>query len=551
LCTKSGTYTLDQHCQWVEKRKELDRRRYQEFYANTAPIFSANRSSGHCGSVPVAAGSIAELREQLHWNLDPLRVQTYLQRLLSQHRAGASVSNQTFLLPTAVASVGGRNNNIPDIVAPINQHMPVGISIMPDPTPHATMLAGLVSKASTLARTKRDGDQVDAYGSEIADHSISIQETEIICHTARMAVWEALNGIRDVDKYAYSGALRRAPQLVEKESPVMDFVRRDNYNATAALLRLLRYWKIRVELFGVERAFLPMTQQQGAISQNDLIILYSGVYAILPKDRAGRSVVVEDRNLMLDDSSDAQQSKLRCLFYIISCLCGEFTNSTDEFVLLSAVISPRVTAISADATSKALEVIDCFPIRLKAAHLLVCPPKSNKRKIIKEIMSVVEHIFVAKFGTRTILSSGKDPADLAAKLKEFGLEESSLPPSFGGHWPYENWMRFLKNQHQREVEQDLCCDVDGEGEPHPKKASAIPVSKPLSETEKQDRKRKMNAIHSRLKRERKRVETDRLQGECNDLAEANRRCEADNVRLEKLLTEARCAVAQYEEELHR
>ena len=144
----------------------------------------------------------------------------------------------------------------------------------------------------------------------------------------------------------------------------MRFMNNDNYDANAAANRLVRYWRLRHEIFG-ERAFLPMTRTgQGSLTREDVVILKSGVIALLPNDSAGRSVVMEDRNRILDDNLEAQHAKLRCLFYVLSLLPENGNCQDAGFVWLSAVITPRVTSICAEFLTKSLEVLDCFPIRL-------------------------------------------------------------------------------------------------------------------------------------------------------------------------------------------
>jgi len=94
----------------------------------------------------------------------------------------------------------------------------------------------------------------------------------------------------------------------------------------------------------------------------------------------------------------------------------------------------------------------------------------------------------------------------------------------------------------------------GDGVPDGTKAAAqvvvsclrVPDAQPRSEAEKMDLKRKMNVIHSRLKRERKFVRMDRLQEECREIEESNRHFEEDNIRLEKLLVEAKNVIVHYE-----
>jgi len=53
-----------------------------------------------------------------------------------------------------------------------------------------------------------------------------------------------------------------------------------------------------------------------------------------------------------------------------------------------------------------------------------------------------------------------------------------------------------------------------------------------------DRRRKINAINSRLKRERKRAKLMRLESECEEMKAANSILKAENSRLEMLWQQA-------------
>ena len=57
----------------------------------------------------------------------------------------------------------------------------------------------------------------------------------------------------------YDTALEVFPQLVRKETKILDFLRTVDYDAPKAAMRLVMYWKLRKSMFK-ERWLLPMTQ---------------------------------------------------------------------------------------------------------------------------------------------------------------------------------------------------------------------------------------------------------------------------------------------------
>jgi hypothetical protein len=108
---------------------------------------------------------------------------------------------------------------------------------------------------------------------------------------------EAIENMQDKDKADYVYALEHAPLLVRKESCIADFLRSEKGIPEAAAKRLVDYWRIRREIFGRQRAFLPMTLQ-GAMSE-DIDVLKAGVIVLLPPDKHGRPVLFVKRCQLL------------------------------------------------------------------------------------------------------------------------------------------------------------------------------------------------------------------------------------------------------------
>lgn len=58
----------------------------------------------------------------------------------------------------------------------------------------------------------------------------------------------------------YHEAVQFAPALVEKESPIIDFLRTEDFHSLRTVNRIALYWKTRRELFGEDRWLRPMNQ---------------------------------------------------------------------------------------------------------------------------------------------------------------------------------------------------------------------------------------------------------------------------------------------------
>lgn len=69
----------------------------------------------------------------------------------------------------------------------------------------------------------------------------------------------------------------------------------------------------------------------------------------------------------------------------------------------------------------------------------------------------------------------------------------------------------------------------------------------MTEAEKKERKRQLNVIHSRQKRERRKAEAEELKSQCATFEQKNRALQSDNSRLENLLADVKRRVALIEQ----
>lgn len=134
---------------------------------------------------------------------------------------------------------------------------------------------------------------------------------------------QAIDLIPEADKEAYLHAVRTVPALVQLESPPLRYLRFDSYNTWAAARRLVDYWKGRVEMFGAERAYLPLRLTptpshasaiaepamstpgtiQSALDDLDVEVVNCGTFMVLPKDSSGRPVILHDRSRYVNHAS--------------------------------------------------------------------------------------------------------------------------------------------------------------------------------------------------------------------------------------------------------
>jgi hypothetical protein len=167
-----------------------------------------------------------------------------------------------------------------------------------------------LEEREALTEEERNVIHEDLHGSEQ-----EVTETDEVLQNGIGLLHEALEAIPREKKLAYLEALERAPQLVERESKPIIFLRVEKYDAWAAANRLVAYWDLRKTCFGPDRAFLPMTQS--AAMTEDTEVLRKGIVTISPDDKHGRPVFYWDR---IRATGPHRDSVRRCLFYVLQVL---------------------------------------------------------------------------------------------------------------------------------------------------------------------------------------------------------------------------------------
>jgi len=135
----------------------------------------------------------------------------------------------------------------------------------------------------------------DAYGRN--SEEVAVFNEREITQQELDAFEDALENLPPSEKLeAVAAKTVMCPELVQSETNPSLFLRREQYDPEKAAKRFAAYWKFRVDLFGNEKAFLPIILCEGGAFDGDEETLQmmreSPTYRyILPNDSHGRSVV--------------------------------------------------------------------------------------------------------------------------------------------------------------------------------------------------------------------------------------------------------------------
>jgi hypothetical protein len=257
---------------------------------------------------------------------------------------------------------------------------------------------------------------------------------------------EAVAMMEDYEKEDYLEAIEVAPRLVLLESDPTRFFKFTNGNAAAAARKLVLYWKRRREVFG-DRAFFPLTLTgNGALSTNDIEFFKTGLAVFLPNDADGRTVVCLDPSRRLDHS---METRLRCIFYICQVISENEKSQTDGFVLLNAAGDKIDMAM----TQSRNLVMNAFPMKVKAFHLIKCMPKWTNNCLTQALIGGMVRLYGQVMqGCQTYIHASEDKEEIVQSLESHGISRNGLPRCIGGSWSYERFSDWLTERAQMDQE---------------------------------------------------------------------------------------------------
>ena len=308
------------------------------------------------------------------------------------------------------------------------------------------------------------------------------------------------------------------------------------------------YWKNRKEVFG-ERAFLPLTLSgNSALKEDEIAMVKTGYMTIMPDDDRGRPIYYHDLSRLTVPFTG--ESRTRCAFYIMQ-LISERESSRNAGAIGIAAYTKNAPkgATNPKHGRKATEMArdGVFPCHWRAIHVCAVGMKSNTLRDKYFIPFTMQMLrFWKALSLRTIVHVDEKPDGIRSCLQKYGVPPSCVPTTVGGTWTYENdfkkWYddrvelekeRYWSGESQNEVESKI-------GQRPLRKSKSVDVD---NEHAQRIKKRKMDAIYARRKRERQRIEIEVLQERCVEFNNKNSALAKQNKWLEELLKNANDVVS--------
>ena len=340
------------------------------------------------------------------------------------------------------------------------------------------------------------------------------------------AMQAAIDRMPYEEKAVYLEAKKVAPEVVARESEMRRFLLCEDGDVDKAARRLVSYWDYRKELFG-DRAFKPMLLTgTGVLSDEDIEILMTGAVAILPPDLDGRPVVYLERDLMTPEQMKDEMSRSRCFFYILHLVCLNDSAQTQGIVCLASVANKHnAPTLETTFNKHSNNFSHILPMKVACTHLLAVSSNSALKIIIDGLMAI--GLRMAAYRTKYPIEShrGTSGEEVFKKLQKHRLPKRCVPDQYGGSWTLEKF----KKWHRKQLK--------------------IEKKNFLTDEERLNLKRKVNVIHSRQKRIRRKVEHEVLDDRADAIRTVNERLELKNIALESLLLSAKECVRAHEDEM--
>lgn len=367
----------------------------------------------------------------------------------------------------------------------------------------------------------------------------------------------ALEIMDKVDARCYRLAKEAMPYLVATETPLLAFLRTDDYDPQKAAQRLANYWTYRRELFG-ERWLLPMTQTgTGALSLQDIALLKTGIFLSATVPSIGIVAFADFskadtffRNL--GHSLDVLDLIPKISMYIGTVMTDE-RMQTEGFTLFHIVTSASRKAVECrsdmwDSFRKA------FPMKIRTPMLAqgYDPAKQVLSDYIRfHTAKVVE--FNTKMPPNEIV--GNSVGSTLKLLEENGFPRTAVPMQLGGALDYDRevaeWTRMRLSLEDamsasppslNVIPHELFAHRTGAKRQRiasNRDISSVPSSSSLlSVTDTESNRRERGALYARRSYHRRKLDLLSLHDQVNVLNERNRVAREEFQRLQHLIIQA-------------
>jgi CRAL/TRIO domain len=211
-----------------------------------------------------------------------------------------------------------------------------------------------------------------------------------------------------------------------------------------AAKRMVAYWAKRLEIFGPERAFLPLTLTSGILIDKDLVALRIGVGRSLPEkvDPGNRSILFADPSRQ-DHSLYDTINMVRAFWYTLHAVLEDEDTQKKGLIMMVYPHKAQLAQFDRSLANQLMGSIrGCLPVRMSAMHL--CHPPA----FFQVIFPIMKLLMGARLRKRVQIHFGTTEHVLGRLESKFGLSRTKLPSELGGSvlLDHEKWLDNRKKE---------------------------------------------------------------------------------------------------------
>ena len=258
----------------------------------------------------------------------------------------------------------------------------------------------------------------DLYG--YPDDVTELQESsEQIEMRALEMIVQAIEELPISTKEEYLKAVELVPDLVETESNPLPFLRCENWNAWSAAQRLCEYWNMRVLIFGMERAYLPMTLE-GAM-RADRAAMEIGLLQILPDDNNGRPILYWDRIRAIPPMIRRDETA-RIYFYLLHTMSQRESVQRNGYVwIIYSKNYDLYKHVDRVLAKRLLKMVYTVPSNFKALHIFC----GSSYSLVAMALSMYK-MFGGRYFRLRLHPHAGTVEDLLQRLALYGIDSEHL-----------------------------------------------------------------------------------------------------------------------------
>lgn len=236
----------------------------------------------------------------------------------------------------------------------------------------------------------------------------------------------------------FISAERLCPHLVPSSFKLL-FIRCECFDIDNAIKRYIKYWDKRVEIFGEERAFQPLTIAS-IYQRNEQTPLELGAMQIIRRPKSSRSSTAipsmkdDERNLLwvdavkLDPTKYTREAGIRAFWYFFHALLED--EQVQKRGLICLCYSAHFSHKNRDPTFSRMclaSLQGCLPIRLSAFH--GCHPPALFRVAARFFLLFVGE----RLRKRVIPHAGTNEHVISILENKYHISRDHIPTEMGGN----------------------------------------------------------------------------------------------------------------------